>query len=30
MGVTMEKIVRKKFSRGQPLDYYDLGTTSTT
>ena len=26
----MENIVKENFSRGQPLDQYDLGTTSTT
>ena len=26
----MEKLIREKFSRGQPLDTYDLGTTSKT
>ena len=26
----MEKIVREKFERGQSLDKYSLGTTSTT
>ena len=26
----MKKLIREKFSREQTLDYYDLGTTSTT
>ena len=28
--IKMEKLVREKFLRGQPLDSYKLGTTSTT
>ena len=28
--IKMEKLVRDKFSGGQPLDTYYLGTTSTT
>ena len=28
--ITMEKIIREKFLRGQLLDFYNLGTTSTT
>ena len=30
MKITMDKLVREKFSRVEPLDRYNLGTISTT